>query len=97
MNTMSRFKELFQEANKPEQSPIKSAQARATKKKATAKPAATRTRGTGRRSDPSYIGVFAYIPKTVSENVKERLFKQKDLDFSGLVENLLSQWLAKQK
>ncbi len=97
MDTKSRFNDMFQEAKKQKESPTKPTQTKATKKKASAKPTATRVRGTGRRSDPSYIGVFAYIPKTVNETVKERLFKRKDLDFSGLVEDLLSQWLAKQK
>ncbi len=95
MDSKSKFKELFQEAKRTEQSPAKQPAKRTIKK--AAKAVSVRTRGTGRRSDPNYIGVFAYIPKTVNEDVKEKLFKRKDLDFSGLVEDLLSQWLSKQR
>jgi hypothetical protein len=96
MDSMSKFKDLFQEAKRKEQSPAKQPAKRTVKKAATKTPI-VRARTTGRRSNPSYIGVFAYIPKTINEDVKEKLFKRKDLDFSSLVEELLSQWLSKQR
>jgi hypothetical protein len=97
MDSMSKFKDLFQEAKRTEQSPAKEQPAKRAVKKTTTKAASVKARPTGRRSDPSYIGVFAYIPKAVNEDVKEKLFKRKDLDFSSLVEDLLSQWLSKQR
>lgn len=95
---MSKFSRLLEEAKQGKESPAPvesepaSAKARATRKpatKAAGKP-------TGRRSDPNYIGVFAYIPKTLNEDVKTRLVKSKEHDFSSLVETLLQQWLSKQ-
>lgn len=93
---MSKFKELFEEA-KQSPTPKTKTKRTASKKTAAAKSLRQSSRTTGRRSDPSYTGVFAYIPKELNEDIKERLFRRKDLDFSGLVEELLSIWLAKQK
>jgi len=92
---MSKFKELFEEAKQSPTPKTKTKRAQ-SKKTIAAKPLSRSSRTTGRRSDPSYTGVFAYIPKELNEDIKERLFRRKDLDFSGLVEELLSQWLTKQ-
>lgn len=101
---MSKFSRLLEEAKQGKESPapmesadVESKPAR-TKAKATASRPATKAAGkpTGRRSDPNYIGVFAYIPKTLNEDVKTRLVKSKEHDFSSLVETLLQQWFSKQ-
>lgn len=96
---MSKFSRLLEEAKQGKESPVPTESKPApTKARAMAGKPATRTVGKpiGRRSDPNYIGVFAYIPKTLNEEVKSRLIKSKEHDFSSLVETLLQQWLSKQ-
>lgn len=55
-------------------------------------PAPRRTRPQGKRSDPSYLQVGAYIPKTLNKQVKRKLLDT-DQDFSDLVTQLLTQWV----
>lgn len=96
---MSKFSRLLEEAKQGKESPTPvESKPTPTKARATASRSATKPAGkpTGRRSDPNYIGVFAYIPKTLNEDVKTRLVKSKEHDFSSLVEALLQQWLSKQ-
>ena len=50
-------------------------------------------RQTGKRSNPDYVQVGAYIPKTVDRNVKRKLLDE-DMDFSDLVTKLLQDWLT---
>jgi len=47
---------------------------------------------TGKRSDPNYIQVGAYIPIELNKSVKRRLVDT-DQDFSELVAELLDQWV----
>lgn len=93
----SRFKELFEEA-KQEQAPKAETIKKSVQKK-TEKPVShpKQTRVKGKRSNPDYVGAFAYIPGKLHEDVKIKLLRRKDLDFSGLVEKLLTDWLGKQK
>lgn len=49
-------------------------------------------RQTGKRSNPDYTQVGAYIPKELDKAVKRKLIDE-DIDFSELVANLLSKWL----
>jgi hypothetical protein len=101
---MSKFKALFEEAKQQDQSTdenkerkkISSRREKASDITVSTAPVKS-SRVKGRRSDPNYIGAFAYIPAKLHDEVKIKLFRRKDLDFSGLVENLLSQWLAEQK
>jgi hypothetical protein len=100
---MSKFSELFKEA-KSEQSPTpapKRTEKKSVPKKETKTPPSKKDqptqRATGRRSDPNYIGAFAYIPAQLHKDVRRELFGRDDLDFSGLVEQLLSEWIKKQK
>jgi hypothetical protein len=56
----------------------------------------------GRRSRPDYVQVTAYIPKHVHAGIMMRLTTdryqdKKTLDFSGLVDELLTNWLSKQQ
>lgn len=96
---MSKFSRLLEEAKQGTESPTPvESKPTPTNARAIASRSATKPAGklTGRRSDPNYIGVFAYIPKTLNEDVKTRLVKSKEHDFSSLVETLLQQWLSKQ-
>lgn len=49
-------------------------------------------KATGKRSDPNYIQVGAYIPKDLNKEVKRSLVDY-DGDFSDLVTQLLEEWL----
>jgi len=49
-------------------------------------------KATGKRSDPNYIQVGAYIPKELNKEVKRSLVDY-DGDFSDLVTQLLEEWL----
>jgi hypothetical protein len=48
-------------------------------------------KATGKRSDPNYIQVGAYIPIELNKRVKRQLVDT-DKDFSELVAELLDQW-----
>ena len=56
-------------------------------------PAKKNGRQLGKRSNPDYIQVGAYIPKEVDRGVKRKLLDE-DLDFSELVTKLLQDWLT---
>ena len=51
-------------------------------------------KATGKRSDPNYIQVGAYVPIEVNKSVK-RLLVDKEQDFSELVSDLLAEWVEK--
>ena len=48
---------------------------------------------TGKRSDPNYELVGALIPKELHKEVKKLLLDESDLDYSSLVEKLLTKWV----
>jgi hypothetical protein len=50
-------------------------------------------RPTGKRTNPNYGQVTAYIPKSLHEDVKIALIKEGGKEFSTLVEELLSEWM----
>ncbi|HEY9879659.1 MAG TPA: hypothetical protein V6D29_14470 [Leptolyngbyaceae cyanobacterium] len=52
-------------------------------------------KATGKRSDPDYTQVGAYIPKTLNKEVK-RLLVDADQDFSELMTELLENWVKQQ-
>lgn len=59
-----------------------------------AEPTAQRKRKkTGKRSDPNYIQVGAYIPKKLNEDVKIKLVRHSG-DFSDLITELLENWIS---
>jgi hypothetical protein len=61
-----------------------------------ASPAETRKgpgRPSGKRTNPDYGQVTAYIPKALHEDVKIALIKEGGKEFSTLVEELLSEWM----
>ncbi|WP_156120012.1 hypothetical protein [Leptolyngbya sp. KIOST-1] len=49
-------------------------------------------KATGKRSDPNYIQVGAYVPIELNKAVK-RLLVDQDQDFSELVSELLERWV----
>lgn len=51
-------------------------------------------KATGKRSDPNYIQVGAYIPIELNKQVKRQLIDT-DQDFSDLVAELLEQWVQR--
>jgi len=53
-----------------------------------------RGRPPGKHSDPNYTLVGAYVRRSVCDAVKKRLTAGKT-EFSQLVEQLLSEWLAR--
>jgi hypothetical protein len=57
------------------------------------KPGAGRGRPAGKRSDPKYVQITAYIRKETHQAVKMRLLQQNGGDFSELIEQRLAAWL----
>lgn len=93
----SRFKALFEEAKQEQAPEVKKVKKSIEKKAEKSGTIPKQTKIKGKRNNPDYTGAFAYIPGKLHEDVKVKLLRRKDLDFSRLVENLLSQWLKEQK
>jgi hypothetical protein len=72
-----------EEAEKEAQQPVSSSTAG---RKGPGRPA-------GKRTNPDYAQVTAYIPKSLHEDVKIALIKEGGKEFSTLVEELLSEWM----
>ena len=86
---MSKFDGIF-EAAKGKEKPKKRPRAA----KASAPPARRRGRPAGKRSDPDYEAITAYIRRDTHRDVKIALLQAGDgQEFSELVEQLLSKWL----
>lgn len=49
----------------------------------------------GKRSDPDYTQITAYIRKETHENVMRKIYKRQEL--SELLEALLTEWMKKDK
>jgi hypothetical protein len=47
----------------------------------------------GKRTNPDYAQVTAYIPKSLHDDVKIALIKEGGKEFSAIVEELLSEWM----
>lgn len=54
-----------------------------------------KSRALGKRSDPDYTQITAYIKKDTHENVMRKIYKQKE--FSELIEELLTDWMNNSK
>ena len=69
-----------------------------TRKEGREEPAAKRGQpgGQGKRGNPDYAQVTAYIPKTLHDETKVNLIRQGNKEFSQLVEELLTDWNFKQ-
>jgi hypothetical protein len=53
--------------------------------------AQTQTKRKGKRSDPDYTQITAYIKKSTHEDVMRKIYKRQE--FSELLEELLNEWL----
>lgn len=80
----SMFDKLAQRRQKKAAQPSKGDEAPETPKR--------QGRSKGKRSDPDYEQVGAYIPKELNKQVK-RLLIDEDMDFSDLVAALLEEWV----
>lgn len=54
-----------------------------------------RGRAPGKRSDPNYTQIGAYIPKNLDRAVKRILVDEENLDLSELVAQLLDEWVKR--
>jgi post-segregation antitoxin (ccd killing protein) len=57
---------------------------------------AKRGRRPAKHSNPQYVQMSVYVPRELRNKVKARLAAQ-EMEVSGLVEAMLTDWLAKQK
>ena len=48
-----------------------------------------------KHSNPEYVQMTLYVPRELRNKVKARL-AEREMEFSGLVERMLSDWLATQ-
>jgi hypothetical protein len=67
-------------------------------------PAKKRGRPSGRRSDPDYTQISAYVPLALLHEVQDLLLQERKrkklrsgVDVSGLVEKLLTDWAKQQR
>ncbi len=58
-------------------------------------PLAKPGRKPAKHSNPDFVQMTVYVPRELRNKVKARLAEQ-EMEFSGLVEGMLSDWLAKQ-
>jgi hypothetical protein len=56
-----------------------------------------RGRPSGKRSNPEYAQVTAYIPRVLHDEVKILLIRDGGKEFSELVAELLAEWMQKRK
>ena len=66
-----------------------------TPQKPLSAPKKGKSRPAGKRSDPDYTQITAYIRKNTHENVMRKIYKRQEL--SELIEELLDQWMKKSK
>lgn len=59
-------------------------------------PLAKRGRKPAKHSNPEYVQMTVYVPRELRNRVKARL-AAREMEFSGLVEGMLTEWVAKQK
>jgi hypothetical protein len=93
---MSSFRKLFQaqEEEGPIAEPAEPTEpAKPTAPTPAPPPSSKAGRAKGKRSDPDYTQVGAYIPKALDRAVKKKLIDT-DQDFSELVAELLAAWVA---
>lgn len=93
---MSKFKQLLDAAKSKEYElpPTTEVEQQDSKEAVTQPDSKKRGRPKGKRSDPEYEQVTAYIRKATHTSVKIALLQENQgREFSELVEELLSQWL----
>jgi hypothetical protein len=95
---MSKFKDILSAAkdidnNQPKENQDQTIQISQKENKVTKK-----GRSKGKRSNPDFEQVTAYVRKDTYRQTKITLLNREDkLDFSDLVEQLLTEWLSTQK
>ena len=100
---MSKFKNILDAANKPRDSVEVDESVKEVKKSpppiVESKPEPIkRGRPKGKRSNPDFEQVTAYVRSKTYRQTKIALLQQSELeDFSELVEKLLTEWLSTQK
>jgi hypothetical protein len=67
----------------------------ATELQATSATPPRRGRAPGKRSDPNYTQIGAYIPKDLDRAVKRILVDEENLDLSELIAQLLDDWVKR--
>lgn len=87
---MSKFDGLL--SVKPKQGTNKSAK---TAPEVVSAPKNGKIKSPGKRSDPNYTQITAYIRKDTHENVMRKIYKRQE--FSELIEELLTDWMKKAK
>ena len=107
INVMSKFKNILKAAQDREKEKPVEKSAEKPREKAEVKsdspieassPPQKRGRPRGKRSNPDYEQVTAYIKKKTYKETKIALLEQEEVEnFSELVEKLLSEWLSTQK
>lgn len=100
---MSKFKNILDAANKPEDQDAVDEFVKAAKKSfppidEEKYPPLKKGRPKGKRSNPDFEQVTAYVRSKTYRQTKIALLEQDELsDFSELVEELLNEWLSTQK
>ena len=90
---MSKFDGILGvKSGKAGKAPIKEVK---TPERAVSEPKRGTSRAIGKRSDPSYTQITAYIRKETHENVMRKIYKRQE--FSELIEELLDQWMKKNR
>ena len=87
---MSKFDGLL--SVKSGQSPVKAVK---TPVKAVSEPKKGKIKSLGKRSDPDYTQITAYVRKDTHESVMREIYKRQE--FSELIEELLTDWMKKKK
>ena len=95
---MSKFKDILKAAqDRDKEKPAEKPAAKPEVKPSSATFPKKQGRPRGKRSDPDYEQVTAYIKKKTYKQTKIALLELEEVeDFSGLVEKLLSEWLSTQ-
>lgn len=100
---MSKFKDILKaaqkrEKEKPAEKPADKLEVKSDSANEPSPPPQKRGRPRGKRSNPDYEQVTAYIKKKTYKETKIALLEQEEVEnFSDLVEKLLSEWLSTQK
>lgn len=90
---MSKFGGLLGKRDRITQEDEESTAAATAERKVSSK--SVKAKAAGRSADPSYQQATAYIPRHLHEEVMREIYKRQQ--FSELIEELLSDWLATRK
>lgn len=94
---MSKFKNILNAAKDREPESVESVESKPSQQPKESPPAKKRGRPKGKRSNPDYEQVTAYIRRDTYKATKIALLEEEEGDFSDLVESLLAEWLDRRK